>query len=139
MLHMVKHLGRLAIAAILLVAGVGHFRSTATFRAQVPPFLPAPDLIIWISGVMELSLATWLILARKSRARAGIAAATFFLAIFPGNISQFITQTPAFGLDSNIARGVRLLFQPVLIAVALWSTGGWQLFREWRTARRNRR
>ena len=66
-----------------------------------------------------------------ARARAGIAAALFFVAIFPGNISQFITQTPAFGLDSDVARGVRLLFQPVLIAVALWSTGGWQLLRKY--------
>jgi uncharacterized membrane protein len=126
-----RHLGRAAVAAILLVAGVGHFNSTETFRAQVPPFLPAPDLIIQVSGVMELALGSWLLFGRRSRARAGIAAALFFVAIFPGNISQFITQTPAFGLDSDVARGVRLLFQPVLIAVALWSTGGWQLLRKY--------
>lgn len=126
---MLRHLGRLAIAAILAVAGVGHFTATTSFRAQVPPFLPGPDVIIWVSGVIELSLAFGLVFLARYRATFGVAAAMFFLAIFPGNISQYLTGTPAFGLDSDTARAVRLLFQPVLIAVALWSTGGWSLIR----------
>lgn len=129
---MARHLGRLAIAAILLTAGIGHFRSTASFRAQVPPFLPAPELIIYVSGVIELLLAAGLLFLRKQRAYVGVAAAAFFIIIFPGNLSQYFTQTPAFGLDSDTARAVRLLFQPVLIGVALWSTGGWGLVRSFR-------
>lgn len=124
---MLRHLGSLAIAAILTVAGVGHFTATESFRAQVPPFLPAPDVIIWVSGVIELSLAFGLLFLGRYRAKFGAAAALFFIAIFPGNISQYLTGTPAFGLDSDTARAVRLLFQPVLVAVVLWSTGGWAL------------
>ena len=52
--------------------------------------------------------------------------AAFFVAIFPGNISQYTTHTDAFGLDSDRARAVRLLFQPVLVVWALWSTGAWR-------------
>ena len=52
--------------------------------------------------------------------------AAFFVAIFPGNISQYVTGTDAFGLDSDRARLVRLFFQPVLVAWALWSTGAWR-------------
>lgn len=129
---MARHIGRLGIAAILLIAGIGHFRATATFRAQVPPFLPAPDLIIQVSGAVELALGASLLLLRERRAQVGIVTAAFFVAIFPGNISQFLTGTPAFGLDSDGARAVRLLFQPILIAVALWSTGGWALLRRGR-------
>lgn len=126
---MMRLLGRLTIAAILFFAGTGHFRSTETFRAQVPPFLPAQDLIIRVSGVVELLLALALLFDGRRRAQVGALAAAFFVAIFPGNISQFITQTPAFGLDSDVARGVRLLFQPVLVVIVLWSTGGWTWLR----------
>ena len=122
---MVRDIGRLAIAAILLIAGVGHFAATASFRAQVPAFLPAPDAVIYISGVIELALGTALLALRERRAQVGIAAAAFFTVIFPGNLAQYFSHTPAFGLDTDAARAVRLMFQPVLIAVALWSTGGW--------------
>ena len=57
----------------------------------------------------------------------------FFVAVFPGNISQYLTHTDAFGLDSDPARALRLVFQPVLVAWALWSTGAWQAWRRWRT------
>jgi hypothetical protein len=43
--------------------------------------------------------------------------------VFPGNISQYLTQTDAFGLNSDSARAIRLIFQPVLVLWALWSTG----------------
>jgi len=46
----------------------------------------------------------------------------FFVAIFPGNISQWLTRTDAFGLDTDEARLIRLFFQPLLVLWALWST-----------------
>ena len=49
--------------------------------------------------------------------------AAFFVAIFPGNISQYLTATDAFGLDTDEARFTRLFFQPLLVIWALWSTG----------------
>ena len=55
--------------------------------------------------------------------------AAFFVAIFPGNIAQFTTQTDAFGLESDAARAIRLAFQPLLVAWALWSTQAWQAVR----------
>ncbi len=59
----------------------------------------------------------------------GLVAAAFFVAIFPGNIAQLIEGTDAFGLNSNTSRAVRLLFQPVLVGWALWSTGTWRALR----------
>lgn len=52
--------------------------------------------------------------------------------MFPGNVSQYVTHTDAFGLDSDRARAVRLVFQPLLVAWALWSTGAWTAWREQR-------
>jgi len=52
--------------------------------------------------------------------------AAFFVVIFPGNISQFVNRVDAFGLTSDLARGARLLLQPLLVLWALWSTGAWR-------------
>ena len=52
--------------------------------------------------------------------------AAFFVAVFPGNISQFTTGTDSFGLNSDLTRGIRLLFQPLLVLWALWATGAWR-------------
>lgn len=121
--------GRVILAAILIFAGIGHFRDTQEFTAQVPPWAPAPEFIVYASGVVEILLGLALIALPKYRVLVGWLIAGFFVIIFPGNISQFITQTDAFGLDSDTARFIRLLFQPLLVVLALWSTGAWSAFR----------
>jgi uncharacterized membrane protein len=55
--------------------------------------------------------------------------AALFVAVFPGNISQFVTHSAAFGLDSDLSRGIRLIFQPLLILWALWCSGAWAAWR----------
>jgi uncharacterized membrane protein len=93
-----------------------------TFQAQVPTWLPlSPDFVVLASGVVEISLGLALISLQRRR-EVGIATALFFIAIFPGNISQYINHIDAFGLDSDRARAIRLLFQPLLVLWALWST-----------------
>jgi uncharacterized membrane protein len=92
------------------------------FQAQVPPWVPlSPDFVVLASGVVEIALGLALISLQRRR-EVGIATALFFIAIFPGNISQFINHIDAFGLDSDRARAIRLLFQPLLVLWALWST-----------------
>ncbi len=126
---------RLALAAFFAVAGIGHFVATESFQAQVPPWMPAPDLVIQVSGVLELGIALTLAFAPgRWRPLVGWAVAAFLVAVFPGNISQFVTGTDGFGLDTDRARAIRLIFQPVLIVVVLWSTGGWAAWRRTRRA-----
>jgi uncharacterized membrane protein len=51
----------------------------------------------------------------------------FYILVFPGNVAQYLDEKDAFGaLNSDSARLIRLFFQPVLIAWALWSSGAWQ-------------
>ena len=64
----------------------------------------------------------------KRRVLVGLAAAVFFILIFPGNISQYVNRIDAFGLNTDQARFNRLFFQPVLVLWALWSTGAWRVF-----------
>lgn len=98
--------------------------SRLEFRAQVPSWLPFdPDAVVLGSGAVEIALGLGLIALWPLRRQIGVAAALFFVAIFPGNLHQFANGIDAFGLNSDGARGVRLLFQPVLVLWALWSTG----------------
>ena len=67
-------------------------------------------------------LGTALVALPKERRRVGAILAAFFIAIFPGNISQYVEKRDGFGLDTDRKRLVRLFFQPVLVAWAWWST-----------------
>jgi uncharacterized membrane protein len=81
------------------------------------------------SGVVEILLGLSLA-SLRNRKEVGIATALFFIAIFPGNISQYLNGIDAFGLDTDRARAIRLLFQPLLVIWALWSTGAWGIVRK---------
>jgi uncharacterized membrane protein len=121
----VRTLGRLLLGAVLLIAGVGHFVATEEFHGQVPSWVPLDaDLVVLASGVVELVLGVALVLGRHQVAVGWIVAA-FFVAVFPGNVSQYVTGADAFGLDTDRSRLVRLFFQPVLVVWALWCTGAW--------------
>lgn len=115
--------GRWVLAGFLLVAGISHLAwNSDEFLAQVPGWVPVgASLVVVVSGIMEIALALALVVLPARRRQVGWVVAGFFVAVFPGNISQFVTQTDAFGLDSDLARGVRLLFQPLLVLWALWS------------------
>lgn len=122
---------RLVLGAVLTFAGLGHLSwSRSEFLAQVPAWFPVnADLVVVLSGVVEVLIAGALLLAAKHRVVVGLVAAIFFVAIFPGNIAQLVEGTDAFGLDSTTSRSVRLVFQPVLVGWALWSTGAWSALR----------
>ncbi|MET0725839.1 MAG: hypothetical protein ABWY36_05770 [Leifsonia sp.] len=123
--------GRLLLGAGLLYAGVSHLtRARREFRAQVPEWLPLDeDFVVLASGVVEITLGGALLVLGRRRIPVGWVVAAFFVAVFPGNISQYVTRTDAFGLDSDTARGIRLLFQPLLVLWALWSTGALRALR----------
>ncbi|MFM8997040.1 MAG: DoxX family membrane protein [Candidatus Limnocylindrus sp.] len=120
-----RGLSQIALGVFLLTAGASHLTvSRQEFQAQVPTWLPLdPDFVVVSSGVVEILLGLALIALWRFRKCVGVLVALFFVAIFPGNISQFVNGIDAFGLNSDSARAVRLLFQPVLVLWALWSTG----------------
>ena len=117
---------RLLLGGVLAFAGTSHLSfARDDFRAQVPTWLTkstplTQDQVVLASGVVEIALGVALLSGIKKRA-VGNLAAVFFTAIFPGNISQLVTRTPAFGLDTDRKRALRLIGQPLLISWALWS------------------
>jgi uncharacterized membrane protein len=116
----------------LAYAGIGHLTtSRVEFQAQVPSvFADYADFVVLASGVVEIALGLGLMLVWSYRVQIGWLVAAFFVAIFWGNISQYVNGVDAFGLDTDAKRLVRLFFQPVLVAWALLSTGAWGIWRK---------
>lgn len=128
-----RHALRFLLGLFLLLAGISHLTVQRTaFSAQVPQWLPQDpafvDFVVLASGVVEILLGLALLLSKRHRKKTGIAVAVFFVLIFPGNISQYTNGIDAFGLDTDLKRLIRLLFQPVLIGWALWVTGALHTF-----------
>ena len=121
----VKKIARIALGANLIFAGISHLTfARKAFRAQVPDWVPLKvDDTVLYSGFAEIALGSSLVLTDEEHQEAvGKVAASFFTAVFPGNISQYVNDRSAFGLDTDTKRLVRLFFQPVLVYWALKST-----------------
>jgi uncharacterized membrane protein len=116
---------RILLGAFMVLAAIGHLTyQRSEFQAQVPDWIPlSKDLVVILSGIIELGLGFSMIFWKGQRVRVGMALALFYVLIFPGNIGQYVNHISAFGLDTDKARLIRLFFQPVLIIWALWSTG----------------
>ena len=124
---------RILLAVAMIYAGVSHLTfNRIDFYAQVPDWVPmSKDWVVILSGIIEIGLGMGLAFWKSKRQHFGWALAVFYVLIFPGNIAQYLNGTDAFGvLDSDRARLIRLFFQPVLIAWALWSSGAWKAWRK---------
>ena len=126
-MELIRKATQVQLGAALIYTGISHLTtSRLEFQAQVPAWVPlSADFVVLASGVVEILLGLSLA-SLHYRKEVGIATVLFFIAIFPGNISQFVNGIDAFGLDTDRARAIRLLFQPLLVIWALWSTGAWR-------------
>jgi uncharacterized membrane protein len=134
--QLLRRIPQMVLGSALAYAGIGHLTTNRTeFQAQVPTLLKDyADFVVLASGAVEIILGVGLIAFWKYRVQLGALVALFFIAIFWGNISQYINKVDAFGLNSDRARFIRLLFQPLLVIWALWSTGAWRAIKPKRAA-----
>jgi uncharacterized membrane protein len=131
-----QNIFRILLAIFMVYAGFSHLTfNRVDFQAQVPDWVPlSKDLVVVLSGIVEMVLGLGLAFWKKQRATFGWTLALFFVLVFPGNIAQYLDHKDAFGaLNSDNARLLRLFFQPVLIAWSLWSAGSYQSWRNSKT------
>lgn len=131
-IKLIKDTLRILLGTLMIVAAIGHFTfQREAFQAQVPNWIPFDkDLIVILSGVVEILLGISMVFLTQHKAKVGIVLAIFYVAIFPGNIAQYVNGTSAFGLETDSARLIRLFFQPVLVLWALWSTDALNYFKK---------
>ena len=116
---------RWLLALVFLAVGTGHLVFTEELLAQVPTWLPFREMIVVITGFVELSFAVGLVFWRSRRRELGWAIAAYLVIVFIGNVSQAVEGTDLFALDTDVERWGRLALQPVIIVWALWCTGAW--------------
>ena len=115
-----KTVVRVLFAAFFIVAGVTHFTNFAFFIAIVPPYLPWPAALVYISGVAEILLGILLLLPRTTRMAAwGLIG--LLIAVFPANIHMAM-HPDLYPTTSRTALLIRLPLQGVLVALAYWFT-----------------
>jgi uncharacterized membrane protein len=124
-------LGRVVLGGFMVTAGVLHLTTQREeFQAQVPDWFPVDeDLTVLASGVVEVALGGAFVALPRHRRTVGALLAAFFVAIFPGNVAQYLNGVDAFGLDTDGKRFARLFFQPLLVGWALHGTGAWEWLR----------
>ncbi len=119
---MIRRGVQILLAIFFLVAGVLHFQLDDAFARIVPPMLPFPVAIVWITGAMELAFAAALI-ARWRLPLTGLLLSAYLLAVLPANIYMAITEVPiGETVLSPAALWIRVALQFPLIALVLWST-----------------
>jgi len=117
----------LSLMSVLYVtAGVMHFVVPGLYVQIVPPVLPAPLLLVYLSGVVEVAVGLGLVY-RPTRRPAAWATVLLLIAVFPANVYMatsgvVVEGAPGGGDPSTLARWARLPLQLVLIAWAYWYT-----------------
>jgi len=117
-ISILKTVVRVLFAAFFIFAGVSHFTNRAFFIAIVPPYLPWPVALVYISGVAEIVLGALLMLPRTSRL-AGWGLIALLIAVFPANVHMAMNPE-LYPNISPTALWIRLPLQGVLIALAYW-------------------
>jgi len=117
-----KEILRVILSVAIIVVGITHFTKPAPYVGIVPPQLPYPLELVYISGFFEILGGIGLLIPFVSVAAAwGLIA--LFIAVFPANINQAINSIPIEGIPHHpLLYWVRLPFQAVLIAWAWWYT-----------------
>ncbi|MCC2545765.1 DoxX family membrane protein [Hymenobacter sp. BT175] len=115
-----KTISRYVLALLFIVAGILHFLRPEVYLRIMPPYLPAPRLLVYLSGAAETVLGL-LLLPRPTRRLAAWGLVALLVAVFPANVYMLQSGGAEFGVPTW-ALWVRLPLQLVLIAWVWWHT-----------------
>ena len=115
-----KYVGLALVFVWFAVGGYFHFASPDAFVRIVPPSLPYPLAIVYLSGVFELLGAAGILLPRW-RSNAGIGLFVLTICVTPANVYMW-QHAELFPTVSETVLGLRLVLQVALLACIGWST-----------------
>ena len=116
----IKQILKYLLAVIFILAGISHFVMPEFYLRIMPPYLPAPLFLIYLSGFLETGFGIALLLPKYSR-RAAWGIILLLIAVFPANI-YMATNTELFPDINPLIIYLRLPIQIVLIAWVYWHT-----------------
>lgn len=119
-----KELWRVILAVSIIIVGMTHFVVPQPFVKIMPPQLPYPLGLVYLSGFYEILGGIGLLVPPVSQAAAwGLI--LLFIAVFPANINMAVNHIKIETIpysDSPWLQAIRLPFQAVFIAWAWWYT-----------------
>ncbi len=120
-MKMIRTIGVFLLGAFFTYAGINHFLMPEVYLHIMPPFLPAPLTLVYISGVFEI-LGGLGVLLPKTRSLSGWGLVLLLIAVFPANIYMLIEKVylPGMPQEEWLLWG-RLPLQGVLIAWVWWA------------------
>jgi len=114
---------RVALALGMVFAGISHLVMPAPFLQHLPEWAPMRSAVVFASGLVEIAFGVALLLRTSWRPRIGLALAAYLVAVFPSNIYVAVAGIDVQGQPDGIYAWIRLLFQPLFVWLALWTTG----------------
>lgn len=121
-----REAARFGLATAMVVAGAAHWLLPAPFLQHLPPWVPAAEVLILLSGGVEVALGLALLLRPPWRRWSGLALAAYLIAVFPANVYVALAEVDVDGQPGGLYPWLRLPLQALFVAWALWSTG-WPL------------
>ena len=119
-----KNNAAVATGLTFIFTGVTHFFVPDKFMEMMPPFVPAPLLMVYVSGFFEICGGIGLIIPRMRRA-AAMGLILLLLAVFPANIYTALNNVQLGGFMSHpVYQWLRLPMQLVLIWWVWWTANG---------------
>ncbi|HET6289647.1 MAG TPA: hypothetical protein VFG15_23255 [Amycolatopsis sp.] len=110
------------MAAAMIFAGAAHWFMPTPFVQHLPPWVPAAEALVLVTGAIEVALGAALLLRQPWRRRAGISLAAYFIAVFPANVYVAVASVDVDGQPGGWYPWLRLPLQAIFVAWALWST-----------------
>jgi uncharacterized membrane protein len=118
----VRWAARIGLAIAMAFAGLAHLAMPLPFLQHLPPWTPAAEAIIFVTGIIEIALGAALLLRQPWRRRAGLALVAYLVAVFPGNIYVAVADVDVDGQPGGWYPWLRLPLQALFIVWALWTT-----------------
>jgi uncharacterized membrane protein len=117
---------RWLLGAVFIFSGILHFTATESYTKIVPPALPAPPWLVYISGIFEILGGIALVgPVKRLRRFAAYGLIALLVAVFPANVYHALSNVKVEPLPSSpLYHTVRLPMQVVLIWLVNWSAKG---------------
>ncbi len=112
----------LALAAFMLIAGIGHLVFPHAYRQIVPPQVGDPAFWVRWSGVAEIT-CVGLLWHRRTRRAGALLTVGVLVAVFPANVKMALDggiSGEPFPLGSTVVAWTRLPLQVPLVLWAWW-------------------
>ena len=117
-----KKISPVVLSLLLIVAGIAHFMKFTFFRAMMPEFLPFPNVLVYVTGVLELILAL-LILMPSTRKIGALFTTLLFVSYLIVHVNMAINPSYYKGTEADfpiVGAWIRLILQFPLIAWTWW-------------------